>query len=150
MNKLAPSLIDALTLGKEVFIAEELIVICCLTVLNPLVLKNFALLCTLLGVILTTSQVLVIQSDVICTSISDHFPVSDKTKASGYINFKTRNYKHYNPVDFNRQVAMISWDVLNNVDDLNDKVDVFSSLLGLEVERHAPISQMRFKHKGNS
>ena len=52
-------------------------------------------------------------------------------------------------MNFNREVAMISSVFLNNVDDLNGKVDVFNSLFGQVVERHAPISQMRFKHKGN-
>ena len=37
--------------------------------------------------------------------------------------------------------AMISWDILNNVDDLNEKVDVFNSFFRKVVEPHAPISQ---------
>ena len=44
---------------------------------------------------------------------------------------------------------MILWDILNNIDDLNDKVDVFNSLFGQVVECHTPISQMSFKRKGN-
>lgn len=170
VNDLAPSLTDAFSLGKEVFIAGDLNCdmfsngpqstclkeFCASFNLTQLISQPTRVTpnsSTLLDVILTTSQDLVTQSEVICTSISDHFPVivtlNLKRPRPQAIKFKTRSYKSYNPVDFDRDVSMISWNILNNVENVNDKVDVFNSLFGYIVERHAPIREMRFKHKGN-
>lgn len=160
VNELAPSLIDALSLGKDVFIAGDLN--CDMLSNRPesICLKEFctsfnltqlisqptrvtANSSTLLDVIVTTSPNLVTQSDVICTAISDHFPViatlNLKKPKLQAINFKTRSYKHYNPTDFSRDVSRISWDILNTVDELDDKVNVFNALFGQVIECHAPI-----------
>ena len=113
MNELTPSLIDALTSGKEASIAGDLH--CDMLSNGPIstCLKEFftsfdlaqlisqptrvtANSSSLLDVILTASQVLAIQSDVICTSISDHFPV-----------FVILNLKRTRPRAINFQTSII-------------------------------------------
>ena len=99
--------------------------------------------------ILTTNNNLISKSDVICTDISDHFPLNLKTDKPKTIKIMARSFKNYNPTIFCQDVAMITWNALNNFDQVHDKVNGFNILFGEIVDKHAPIKEMIFKHKGN-
>ena len=103
---------------------------------------------TLLDVILTTNSHLVIQSAVICTDISNHFPVITtlnlRAPKSQVTTVMTRSYKNYDPAVLCKDVSMIPWDTLSICDEVDDNL-----LVGEMVENHAPIKEMTFKYKGN-
>ena len=106
---------------------------------------------TLIDLIITSNTTLVVESGVLENQISDHFLIFTvlklkKPKLQPKV-VTARNYKHYNPEKFLKDLAQIPW--CNNLlmDDVSEKVACFNANFLNTLERHAPVKTMKIRYR---
>ncbi len=99
---------------------------------------------TLIYLIITSNNTLVVESGVLENHISDHFLIFDVLKLKlpkpQPKVVTARNYKHYDPeIKFLQDLAQIPWCSNLLMDDVNEKVARFDTHFLNTLERHAPV-----------
>ena len=61
----------------------------------------------------------------------------------------TRSFKHYSPVDFNSDVSLAPWSLVDVFDDVEDKLSAFDLLFNEILGRHAPVKTFKARGKLN-
>ena len=95
---------------------------------------------TLLDVILVSNKELVIESNVVPISISDHdlvyatLQLKNDCQKPVYVN--TRSFRQYNPNSFFQDVSYAPWSVMDVFDDMDDKLNAFNLILSSILDLH--------------
>ena len=97
---------------------------------------------TLIDVILTNSPTNIKRTEVIPTSISDHYMVGCVRKLN-HSDFKARNiicrdYKNYRPGDMNKDLEAIDWSPFYICQNVNEAWSLMKNVLVKIFEHHAP------------
>jgi len=58
---------------------------------------------------------------------------------------EVRSFKRYNKEQFLKDIAAISWNILESFDDINDAVGIWNDLFVDVANRHAPLKKIRMK-----
>lgn len=86
-------------------------------------------------------------------SISDHdlvyVTLRLKKARSKPVYITTRSFKHYSPVDFNSDVSLAPWSIVDVFDDVEDKLYAFDLLFTEIFDRHAPVKTFKARGKPN-
>jgi len=61
----------------------------------------------------------------------------------------TKSFKHYSPVDFNNDVSLAPWSIVDVFDDVEDKLYAFDLLFTEILDRHAPVKTFKARGKPN-
>ena len=61
----------------------------------------------------------------------------------------TRSFKHYNRDAFNRDISMAPWSVIDNFDDVENKLNAFHLLFNPILDNHAPIKRTKIRGRSN-
>ena len=61
----------------------------------------------------------------------------------------TRSFKHYNHDAFNRDISMAPWSVIDNFDDVENKLNAFHLLFNPILDNHAPIKRTKIQGRSN-
>ena len=168
---LTPSIIEALLYGKDIIITGDLNCdllsnkpesqvlkdLCTMLNLSHIISKPTRVTkesASLLDVILTTNSHQVISSAVLENTISDHFTVtaSIRLKAAKPKPFqiRSRSYKMYEPKTFSDDISKVSWNDLENLTDVNTRLEQFNNAFLALLKLHAPVTLMSFKHRTGS
>jgi hypothetical protein len=106
---------------------------------------------SLIDVIMTSSESLIVKSGVVEVNISDHFLVScelnlkkPKLKPT-YIN--ARSFKDYDRNQFVMDLAQIPWHENFSIDDVNEKLSSFNGHFLSILEKHAPVKSMKIRYR---
>ena len=106
---------------------------------------------SLIDVILTPSKDLIKESNVLQTTISDHFLVSCtltlKHPKSDPPIITTRSFKNFNIESFCKDISEAPWDAVTIFDHIDDQVSSFNKLFLDILDQHAPIKSFKAKHK---
>ena len=101
----------------------------------------------------TSKSILVQMATVMENSISDHDLVNVtlrlKKARSKPVYITTRSFKHYSPVDFNSDISLAPWSIVNVFDDVEDKLYAFDLLFTEIFDRHAPVKTYKARSKPN-
>ena len=57
-----------------------------------------------------------------------------------------RSFKHYNKEDFQRDIAIVPWSVIESSDDINDAVGAWNNLFVDVANQNAPLKGIRTNH----
>ena len=80
-------------------------------------------------------------------SISDHdlvyVTLRLKKARSKPVYITTRSFKLYSPVDFNSDVSLAPWSIVDVFDDVEDKLYAFDLLFNEILDRHAPVKTFK-------
>ena len=86
-------------------------------------------------------------------SISDHdlvyVTLGLKKARSKPVYITTRSFKHYSSVDFNSDVSLAPWSIVDVFDDVEDKLYAFDLLFTEIFGRHAPVKTFKARGKPN-
>ena len=108
---------------------------------------------SILDVILASDTRQVQTATVMESSISDHeliyVTLRLKKARSKPIYITTRSFKHYSPIDFNNDVSLAPWSIVDVFDDVEDKIYAFDSLFTEILDRHAPVKTFKARCKPN-
>ena len=108
---------------------------------------------SILDVILASDTRQVQTATVMESSISDHeliyVTLRLKKTRSKPIYITTRSFKHYCPIDFNNDVSLAPWSIVDVFDDVEDKIYAFDSLFTEILDRHAPVKTFKARCKPN-
>ena len=108
---------------------------------------------SLLDVILTTNPHQVKRVTVLENSISDHFTVIAllrlKAPKPRPFQIRTRTYKGYDNKKFCEDILKVPWDTLDEITDINIRLERFNTEFLKVLDLHAPIKLMSFKHRTN-
>ncbi|XP_073228523.1 uncharacterized protein [Porites lutea] len=108
---------------------------------------------SILDVILASDTRQVQTATVMESSISDHeliyVTLRLKKARSKPIYITTRSFKHYCPIDFNNDVSLAPWSIVDVFDDVEDKIYAFDSLFTEILDRHAPVKTFKARCKPN-
>ena len=105
----------------------------------------------LVDIVMVSNPELIKTSDVIDLTISDHFLAFavlnlKQPKASpSYI--ITRSFKNYSLEKFANDISMISWDFLDLLPTVDEKLDAFNDLFLTCLDKHPPVKKIRIKHR---
>ena len=108
---------------------------------------------TLLDVILVSNKELIIESNVVPISISDHdlvyatLQLKKERKKPVYVN--ARSFRQYNPNSFLQDMSYAPWSVINVFDDMDDKLNAFNLILNNILDLHAPIKRVKVRSRHN-
>ena len=84
-------------------------------------------------------------------TISDHFTVTAliclKAPKPKPFQIRSRSYKMYNPQAFSDDILKVSWNNLENITDIDTRLEQFNNAFMSVVELHAPVKLMSFKHR---
>lgn len=98
---------------------------------------------TLIDVILTSHENLIIDTKVIPSSISDHDLICAilklKRQRPKPVYITTRTFKNYQQDDFLRDISMVPWCIVDCFDDIDDRVYALNTLFSEVLDKHAPI-----------
>ena len=61
----------------------------------------------------------------------------------------TRSFKHYNRDAFNRDISTAPWSVIDNFDDVENKLNAFHLLFNPILDNHAPIKRIKIRGRPN-
>ena len=108
---------------------------------------------SILDVILASDTKQVQMATVMENSISDHdlvyVTLRLKKARSKPVYITTRSFKHYSPVDFNSDVSLAPWSIVDVFDDVEDKLYAFDLLFTEIFDRHAPVKTFKARGKPN-
>ena len=111
---------------------------------------------TLIDVILVSTEAVVLESGVLDSTISDHFPIYVSTKLKvpktppTYIT--ARSYKNYDPTAFSFDLATKSDRLLSifTETDVNTKTEVLKDVIQSTLDLHAPIKTIKIRSRSNT
>ena len=111
---------------------------------------------SLIDVILVSTEAVVLESGVLDSAISDHFPIYVSTKLKvpktppTYIT--VRSYKNYDPTAFSSDLAMKSDRLLSifTETDVNTKTEVLKDVIQSTLDLHAPIKTIKIRSRSNT
>ena len=93
----------------------------------------------------------IIESGVIKSKLSDHFPVfascrlnAPRMRNGGIICY--RKMKHFNIKAFQDDLALQPWSIIEVFDDIDDNIGTWCDLFNSCVEKHAPLTKKRVKN----
>ena len=108
---------------------------------------------SILDVILAWDTKQVQKATVMENSISDHdlvyVTLRLKKPRSKPVYITTRSFKHYSPVNFNSDVSLAPWSIVDVFDDVEDKLYSFDMLFTEILDRHAPVKTFKARGKPN-
>ena len=106
-----------------------------------------------LDVILASDTKQVQKATVMENSIGDHdlVYVTLRLKKARFkpVYITTKSFKHYSPVDFNSDVSLAPWSIVDVFDDVEDKLYAFDVLFNEILDRHAPVKTFKARGKPN-
>ena len=167
-NDLTPSIVEALLYDKDIFIIGDLNCdlhsekseskalndFCTMFNLSQIISKPTRVTrdsSSLLDVILTTNPHQVIQTTILENSISDHFTISAllrlKAPKPHRSRILTRTYKNYDSEKFSEDISKVIWNALDEISDLNSRLEHFNTEFLRVLDLHAPVKHMSFKHR---
>lgn len=104
---------------------------------------------TLIDVILTSHENLIIDTKVMPSSISDrdliYAVLKLKRQRPKPVYITTRIFKNYQQDDFLRDISMVPWCIVDCFDDIDDRVYALNTLFSEVLVKHAPIKKSRFE-----
>ena len=104
---------------------------------------------TLIDVILTSHENLIIDTKVIPSSISDHDLIYAilklKRQRPKPVYITTRTFKNYQQDDFLRDISMVPWCIVDCFDDIDDRVYALNTLFSEVLDKHAPIKKVKIR-----
>ena len=107
----------------------------------------------LIDIILVSNKNVVEESKVLPVSISDHdlvyVTLNVKKTRPKPIYITTLSFKHYNRDAFNRDISMAPWSVIDNFDDVENKLNAFHLLFNPILDNHAPIKRTKIRGRSN-
>ena len=111
---------------------------------------------SLIDVILVSTEAVVLESGVLDSAISDHFPIYISTKLKvpktppTYIT--VRSYKNYDPTAFSSDLATKSDRLLSifTETDVNTKTEVLKDVMQSTLDLHAPIKTIKIRSRSNT
>lgn len=108
---------------------------------------------TLIDVILVTNKGMVKTAGVTPISISDHdlvyitLNLKDRRPKPVYV--IRRSYKHYDASAFAHDISEAPWSVIENFDDVDEKLNAFHLLFDPILDQHAPIKRVKLRTRPN-
>ncbi|MEW8547446.1 MAG: hypothetical protein AB2693_28400, partial [Candidatus Thiodiazotropha sp.] len=108
---------------------------------------------TLIDHIYTTTEENLTQINVCKISLSDHYAVFGNRKLNSFTrkhSHKTityRSFRHFDESAFKNDLRQVPWEILNDLNDVNEILEVWNSLFLEVVNKHAPLKQHRVKRK---
>ena len=99
---------------------------------------------SLIDVIMTSSESLIVKSGVVEVNISDHFLKKPKLKPT-YIN--ARSFKDYDRNQFVMDLVQIPWHENFSIDDVNEELSSFNGHFLSILEKHAPDKSMKIRYR---
>ncbi|CAB3996914.1 Hypothetical predicted protein [Paramuricea clavata] len=109
---------------------------------------------SLIDVILVSTEAVVLESGVLDSAISDHFPtyVSAKLNVPKTTYITVRSYKNYDPTAFSSDLATKSDRLLSifTETDVTTKTEVLKDVLQSTLDLHAPIKTIRSRSRANT
>ena len=111
---------------------------------------------SLIDVILVSTEAVVLESEVLDSAISDHFPIYVSTRLKvpktppTYIT--VRSYKNYDPTAFSPDLATKSDRLLSifTETDVNTKTEVLKDVIQSTLDLHAPIKTIKIRSRSNT
>ena len=111
---------------------------------------------SLIDVILVSTEAVVLESGVLDSTISDHFPIYVSTKlkvpktSPTYIT--VRSHKNYDPTAFSSDLATKSDRLLSifTETDVNTKTEVLKDVIQSTLDLHAPIKTIKIRSRSNT
>ena len=104
---------------------------------------------TLIDVILTSHENLIIDAKVMPSSISDHDLIYAVLKLKRQrpkpVYITTRSFKNYQQNAFLRDISMVLWCIIDYFDDIDDSLYAFNTLFNEVQDKHAPIRKVRIR-----
>ena len=108
---------------------------------------------SILDVILASDTKQVQKATVMENSIGDHdlvyVTLRLKKARSKPVYITTRSFKHYSPVDFNSDVSLAPWSIVDVLDDVEDKLYAFDLLFNEILGDHVPVKTFKARGKPN-
>ena len=104
---------------------------------------------TLIDVILTSHENLIIDTKVMPSSISDrdliYAVLKLKRKRPKPVCIMTRIFKNYQQDDFLWDISMVPWCIVDCFDDIDDRVYALNTLFSEVLDKHAPIKKVKIR-----
>jgi hypothetical protein len=106
---------------------------------------------SLIDVILVTNFGIVENSEVLQSTISDHYIVTVqlnlKQERVKLGKIMTRSYKNYKADEFKKDIAEIPLNTVNILEDVSDNLDTFNGLFLEVLDKLAPVKTIKLKSK---
>ena len=105
----------------------------------------------LIDVIIISNPTIVKESGKLDLTISDHFLIHVnfilRKPRQRKLDIQVRSYKNYNSLKFTKDIDVVPWHVLDVVDNIEDKVEIFNNLFLSALDSHAPVKSIKVSAK---